>query len=183
VNHIVLQHFQNYGDILQHKSAPNGDSWLWVKFARPEQARAALAKNGKVIHSGKYIVGVAPASKIRSQLDYWVDQTPEVRPIGFNAPLQSRAQSELPFVRAQPAKAQSPPQLSMAHLQPSALPVMSAVTPTPTSQLSPSFLADNRKPFQERPVHQSPPSTRPILPSASSNDSIWTKATDYLFGW
>ncbi|XP_042909224.1 nucleoporin NUP35 isoform X1 [Parasteatoda tepidariorum] len=55
-SHYILQQFNQYGNIIEHKSSPNGN-WMHVKYQSKLQAKKALSKNGKV-YSGNIMIGV-----------------------------------------------------------------------------------------------------------------------------
>jgi len=58
---IILRHFQEYGEIVQH-SVPSGQAnWIHLQYQTPVQALRAIDRNGKVV-SG-YMIGVIFASE------------------------------------------------------------------------------------------------------------------------
>lgn len=54
----VLQEFSQYGNIIKHVIAADGN-WLHIRYQSKIQARKALSKNGKVF-GGSIMIGVAP---------------------------------------------------------------------------------------------------------------------------
>eukprot|EP01113_Clastostelium_recurvatum_P044006 TRINITY_DN7375_c0_g1_i3.p1 TRINITY_DN7375_c0_g1~~TRINITY_DN7375_c0_g1_i3.p1 ORF type:complete len:329 (+),score=34.49 TRINITY_DN7375_c0_g1_i3:482-1468(+) len=57
---VIMRHFQEFGDIVQHIIPSGAANWIHVQYQTPSQALRALGKNGKFVAG--YMVGVVTAS-------------------------------------------------------------------------------------------------------------------------
>eukprot|EP00128_Syssomonas_multiformis_P009946 Colp12_sorted_trinity150504_noHs@2775 len=60
---VVLQHFQQFGDIARHVMDRKGGNWMHIQYRTKLQAQKALSKNGKVF-DGVVMIGVVPCVEL-----------------------------------------------------------------------------------------------------------------------